>query len=130
MWMYASSSAYTSVPPVCAKAARRRRTTATASTTTAAAGALQAFSETTSLPRRRRRQRQRAPEHGRDHAQLAHEPLELLGVQALRAVGERLLRVVVHLDEQPVRARRHPRPRHGDDLVAPAGPVAGSTRMG
>ena len=36
---------------------------------------------------------------------LPHHPLELLGVQALGPVGEGLLRVVVHLDEQAIRAR-------------------------
>src|SRR5262245_1184878 len=130
MWMYASSSAYTSVPPVRARAACSRRTTATASTSAAAAGALQVFSGTASLPRGHGRQRQHAPEHRRDHAQLAHEPLELLGVQALRAVGERLLGVVVHLDEQPVRARGHPARAIGITLSRRPVPWLGSTRMG
>src|SRR5262245_60674024 len=53
-----------------------------------------------------------------DHAQLPHEPLELLGIEALRAVRKGLLGIVVHLDQQAVGPGRHGGPRHGNDLVA------------
>src|SRR5204863_4618303 len=67
---------------------------------------------------------QAASHYRRDHAQLAHQRLELVRVEALRAVGQRLLGVVVDLDEQAVGAGRDRRPRHGDHLVPPAGAVA------
>ena len=47
---------------------------------------------------------ERAPERRHDDAQLVHQPLELLWLEGLRAVRERAVGVVVHLDEQAVEA--------------------------
>src|SRR5437773_6986560 len=66
----------------------------------------------------------RPADGGGDDAELGHQLGELLGVDRLRAVGERHLGLVVHLDHDAVRSRRHGRARHRDHLVAETGSVA------
>ena len=60
-----------------------------------------------------------------------HELREHVGRDRLRAVRERAVRVVVHLDHQPVGAHRRRRPRERAPPCR-AGPVPweGSTRIG
>lgn len=41
----------------------------------------------------------------RNHAQFFHQLRELFGIEGLRAVAQRLLRVVVNLNQQAIRTR-------------------------
>src|SRR3989304_1758555 len=70
------------------------------------------------------RERQRAAEHRRDDPELAHQAVELLGVEALRTVRERLLGVVVDFDDEAVRPGGDRGARHRDHLLAPARPYS------
>ena len=59
-----------------------------------------------------------------DEPRLPHQPLELLGVEALRAVGQRAIGVGMDLDQQPVGAGGDRGARHRDHHVAVPGAVA------
>src|SRR4029077_10777032 len=63
-----------------------------------------------------------APAHcRRNQAKLPHQLAELFRIERLRAVAQRVVRIVVDLDEQPVGSSRHRRARHGSDLIAASG---------
>ncbi len=79
-----------------------------------------AAAESTWMPRGR----SRCDDRG-DLLDLVHHARELVGIDGLRAVGEGLFRLVVHLDEDAVCANRNCGARHGQNLVALAGAVAG-----
>src|SRR5260370_4564034 len=60
-----------------------------------------------------------APAHRRrNQAKLPHQLAELFRIERLRAVAQRVVRIVVDLDEQPVRAGGYRGSRHGSDLIA------------
>ena len=63
------------------------------------------------------------PDDGGEIAHLPHELLEHLGEQRLRSVGERELGVIVHFDEQPVRADGDGRARERQHFLSLAGSV-------
>src|ERR1019366_3071461 len=50
--------------------------------------------------------------------QFGHEFFKLLEEERLGAIGKRMLRIVVHLEEQAIGARRNRRPSHGRNFVA------------
>ena len=54
----------------------------------------------------------------------------IFGQDGLRAVGKRAVRIVMHLDEQAIRAHRDRRARERQHFVAPSGAVVGSTTIG
>ncbi len=60
---------------------------------------------------------------GSDDAQLGHEFFKLIEEERLRAVGKRVLRIVVHFEEQAVGACGNRGARHGRNLVANSGAV-------
>ncbi len=72
-----------------------------------------------------RQPRQLLAQHRRHGLDVAHELLELLGVQRLRPVGQRLVGIDVDLHGDPVRARGNGGQRHGAHLGAEARAVAG-----
>src|SRR5258705_12406926 len=61
-----------------------------------------------------------APAHGgRNPAKLAHQFVQLLGEERLRAVTQRSVGIVMRLDEQPAGSGSHGRARHRRPLIAP-----------
>ena len=69
--------------------------------------------------------RQHAVDHRGDLADFVHHALELIGIDRLWSVGERLVGLMMYFDQDAVGAHRDRRPRHGQHLVALAGAVAG-----
>ncbi len=67
---------------------------------------------------------QLAMDDGCNLLDLVHHARELIGVDGLRAVGERLLGLVVHFDQDAVGADGDGGAGHGQHLVALAGAVA------
>ena len=66
----------------------------------------------------------RFPSHRRsNHANLFHQLGELLRIERLRAVGQRLVGLMMDFDQQRIGARRHRSPRHGRHFVAASGAV-------
>ena len=63
-------------------------------------------------------------QHGCNLLQLIHHRRELLWIDRLRAVGERLFRLVVDLNHNAVRAHCYGRAGHWNNLIALAGSVA------
>src|SRR4051812_44018639 len=55
---------------------------------------------------------------GRHSAQLSDELRELIGVERLRAIRQRTIRLRMDFDHNSIRTGRNGRPRHGNDLVA------------
>src|SRR5262249_3540177 len=66
-----------------------------------------------------------AADGGRDDAKLGHELSEVGGIERLRSIGERVVRIVVHFDEQAVRAGGNGSAGHGGNFVAAASAVGG-----
>src|SRR5438093_7243225 len=64
-------------------------------------------------------------DRGRDDPQLRHQPIELRREHRLRAVAQRVVGIVVHLDDETVGASGDRGPGHGCHLVAPSRAVAG-----
>src|SRR5260370_11902486 len=63
-----------------------------------------------------------APAHRRrNQAKLPHQLAELFRIERLRAVAQRVVRIVVDLDQQPVCSGRHGGSRHRSDLIAASG---------
>ena len=71
-----------------------------------------------------------AANHGGNLLKLVHHADKLVGIDGLRAVGERLFGLVVNFDQDAVGAGGDGRAGHGQHAVAPAGAVAGVDENG
>ena len=69
--------------------------------------------------------RDRPAHHRRDLPHLRHQLIELIRIQRLHAVRQRLVRLMMDFDDQAIRADRHRGPRKRSDFVSLAGAVAG-----
>src|SRR5215813_13143899 len=58
-----------------------------------------------------------------NNSELCHQLRESFGFEGLSAIGKRMLRIVVHFDQQTVRTRGDRSARHRRNFVAPAGSV-------
>ena len=58
------------------------------------------------------------PDRRRNNAQLAHQLRELFGIERLRAIGKRVIGIVVYFDQQTVCTGGHRSARHGRNFRA------------